>query len=82
MQKIALRRLLLTQSTDFYNKLVNKFFSDTNLVLFRKVVHFYEKNMRIPTMQEFYEMQRKEHFKEYLLSQVYVETPEDQHLSN
>jgi hypothetical protein len=59
MQKIALRRLLITQSTDFYNKLVTKFFSDTNLLLFRKVVKFYESNMRIPTMQEFYELQKK-----------------------
>lgn len=82
MQKIALRRLLLTQSTDFYNKLVTKFFSDTNLVLFRRIVKFYETHMRIPTMQEFYEVQRTEQVKDYLTTQIYKETLEDQYLSN
>lgn len=82
IQKIALRRLLSTQSTDFYNKLVSKFFNDTNLIIFRKIVKFYEKNMRIPTMQEFYESQKIENIKDYLASQIYVDTPEDQYLSS
>jgi len=38
--------------------------------------------MRIPTMQEFYEIQRKEQIKDYLNSQIFQETPEDQYLSN
>jgi len=82
IQKVALRRLLSTQSTDFYNKLVSKFFSDTNLIVFRKIVKFYEKHMRIPTMQEFYESQKIESIKEYLESQVYAEIPEEQYLSS
>jgi replicative DNA helicase len=82
IQKIALRRLLNTQSTDFYNKLVSKFFNDTNLILFRKIVKFYEKHMRIPTMQEFYESQKIETIKEYLESQIYAEMPEEQYLSS
>lgn len=82
IQKIALRRLLSTQSTDFYNKLVSKFFNDTNLIIFRKIVKFYEKNMRIPTMQEFYESQKIENIKDYLSSQIYVDTPEEQYLSS
>jgi|688.fasta_scaffold27479_8 replicative DNA helicase len=82
IQKIALRRLLSTQSTDFYNKLVSKFFNDTNLIIFRKIVKFYEKNMRIPTMQEFYESQKIENIKDYLSSQIYAEIPEEQYLSS
>jgi replicative DNA helicase len=82
IQKVALRRLLNTQSTDFYNKLVSKFFSDTNLILFRKIVKFYEQNMRIPTMQEFYESQKIETIKDYLKSQIFVEITEEQHLSS
>jgi replicative DNA helicase len=82
IQKIALRRLLSTQSTDFYNKLVSKFFNYTNLIIFRKIVKFYEKNMRIPTMQEFYESQKIENIKDYLSSQIYVDTPEEQYLSS
>jgi len=82
IQKIALRRLLSTQSTDFYNKLVSKFFNDTNLIIFRKIVKFYEKNMRRPTMQEFYESQKIENIKDYLNSQIYAEIPEEQYLSS
>jgi replicative DNA helicase len=82
IQKVALHRLLSTQSTDFYNKLVSKFFSDTNLILFRKVVKFYEKNMRIPTMQEFYESQKIESIREYLESQIYCDIPEESYLSS
>ena len=82
IQKVALRRLLSTQSTDFYNKLVSKFFNDTNLIIFRKIVKFYEKHMRIPTMQEFYESQKIENIKEYLESQIYAEIPEEQYLSS
>jgi replicative DNA helicase len=82
IQKVALRRLLSTQSTDFYNKLVSKFFNDTNLIIFRKIVKFYEKHMRIPTMQEFYESQKIENIKEYLEAQIYAEIPEEQYLSS
>lgn len=82
IQKVALRRLLSTQSTDFYNKLVSKFFSDTNLIVFRKIVKFYEKHMRIPTMQEFYEAQKIESIKDYLEAQIYAEIPEEQYLSS
>ncbi len=82
IQKIALRRLLSTQSTDFYNKLVSKFFNDTNLIIFRKIVKFYEKNMRRPPMQEFYESQKIENIKDYLSSQIYAEIPEEQYLSS
>jgi replicative DNA helicase len=70
IQKASIRRLLDTQSTDFYNKLVHKFFTDTNLILFTKIQKFYEHNMRIPTGQEFVELQKSEHSREYLESQI------------
>jgi replicative DNA helicase len=74
IQKASIRRLLDTQSTDFYNKLVHKFFSDTNMVLFVKIQKFYEQHMRIPTSQEFYEMQKSEHTREYLEAQIFVDS--------
>ena len=70
IQKAAIRRLLDTQSTDLYNKLVNKFFTNTNLILFRRIQKFYDQNMRIPTAQEFRETLRSEPTKEYLDTQI------------
>ena len=68
LQKLALKRLLTTQSPDFFNKLVNKYFTGNNLVLFRKINNFYTKNLRIPSMQEFYEIQKQESSKAFLPS--------------
>ena len=70
LQKLALKRLLTTQSPDFFNKLVNKYFTGNNLVLFRKINNFYTKNLRIPSMQEFYEIQKQESSKAYLRSEL------------
>lgn len=70
LQKLALKRLLTTQSPDFYNKLVNKYFTGNNLVLFRKVNNFYTKNLRIPSLQEFHEIQRQESTKDYLYQEL------------
>lgn len=52
IQKISLRRLLETQSTDFYNKLLLKFFSDSDLLIFRRIQRFYNQHMRIPSVLE------------------------------
>jgi replicative DNA helicase len=65
LQKLALKRLLSNQSPDFYNKLVNKYFTGNNLILFRKVNNFYTKNLRIPSLDEFYELQKQENTKNY-----------------
>ena len=82
IQKAAIRRLLDTQSTDFYNKLVHKFFTDTNLLLFKRIQKFYEHHMRIPTTQEFYELQKSGHTREYLESQILIDSAKAQELSS
>jgi len=82
IQKLALRRLLATQSVDFYNKLTNKYFNDTNLALFAKIEKFYTQHLRIPTTQEFFEVQKNEYVKDYLATHVLQDTPEDKLLSN
>lgn len=82
IQKAAIRRLLDTQSTDLYNKLVHKFFTDTNLVLFKRIQKFYEQYMRIPTAQEFYELQKSGHTREYLETQILADTAKAQELSS
>ena len=76
LQKLALKRLLTTQSPDFYNKLVNKYFTGNNLVLFRKVNNFYTKHLRIPSLQEFYEIQKQESSKDYLRKEFLTGTLE------
>ncbi len=74
IQKVAIRRLLDTQSTDFYNKLVNKFFTDNNLVLFRRIQKFYEDNMRIPSADEFHALVNIASAKEYLETHILVDS--------
>jgi replicative DNA helicase len=70
LQKLALKRLLTTQSPDFYNKLVTKYFTGNNLILFRKINNFYTKHLRIPSLQEFYETQKQESAKDYLYREL------------
>lgn len=82
IQKASIRRLLDTQSTDFYNKLVHKFFTDTNMILFVKIQKFYEQHMRIPTSQEFYELQKSGHTREYLEAQIFTESTKAEFLSS
>ena len=82
IQKASIRRLLDTQSTDFHNKLVHKFFTDTNLLLFKRIQKFYEQHMRIPTTQEFYELQKSGHTREYLESQILTDSARAHDLSS
>ena len=82
IQKVAIRRLLETQSTELYTKLVGKFFTDTNFLLFKKIQTFYEKNMRIPTKQEFIELNKSESIKSYIETQIYVDKSLVPELSN
>jgi replicative DNA helicase len=82
LEKLAIKRLLESQSTDLYNRLVYKFFSNTNIILFRRIQKFYEEHMRIPSKQEFYELQNSEVVKEYLQLQVYADQAEEVHISD
>jgi hypothetical protein len=82
IEKLAIKRLLSTQSTDLYNKLVHKFFTNTNLVLFRKIQKFYEEHMRIPTGQEFYELQNSEVVRDYLEGQIFVDNSDEESISS
>ena len=73
IQKTAIRRLLETQSTDLYNKLLLKFFSDSDLLIFRRIQRFYIDHMRVPSVQEMYEQLGpaglQEYFKTHILSE-------------
>lgn len=82
IQKIAINRLLKCQSTDLYNKLVNKFFTDTNLLVFRRIQKFYEEHMRIPSARELYEMQHQQSLKDYLDNQILPNSVDETELSN
>lgn len=82
IEKVAIKRLLETQSTDLYNKLVHKFFSNSNLTLFRKIQKFYEEHMRIPTQHEFYELQNSEVVREYLDRQILNLSVDENAMSN
>ena len=82
IQKVAIRRLLDTQDVGFYTKLVSKFFTDSNLVLFKKIQKFYETNIRVPSKQEFFELNRPESIKTYIESEIFSDKAKVDDLSN
>lgn len=82
IEKLALKRLLDSQSTDLYSKLVNKFFTGSNLLVFRKIQKFYEENMRIPSTQECYELIVQISLKDYLESQIFTQNVDSSLITN
>lgn len=70
IQSIALKRLLESQSVDFYNKLTNKYFDNTNLVIFSYIRKFYEQRMRMPSTLELSESIHNPNVKHYLENEV------------
>lgn len=70
LQKLALRRLLDTQSNDLYSKLLNQYFSGINAVLFDKIKSFYKANTRLPNMEEIVALRKDIGLQEYLENQI------------
>lgn len=70
LQKLALRRLLDTQSNDLYSKLLNQYFSGVNAILFDKIKSFYKANTRLPNMEEIVSLRKDIGLQEYLENQI------------
>lgn len=70
LQKLALRRLLDTQSNELYSKLLSQYFNGVNHVLFDKIKTFYKANVRLPSMEELAAMRQESSVQEYLTSQI------------
>jgi replicative DNA helicase len=70
LQKLALRRLLDTQSNDLYSKLLNQYFTGINGILFDKIKSFYKANTRLPNMDEIVSIRKDVGLQEYLQNQI------------
>lgn len=73
LQKIALRRLLDTQSNDLYSKLLNQYFTGINSTLYDKIKSFYKANTRLPSTDEFLSLRKDALLQDYLENQIFSE---------
>jgi replicative DNA helicase len=73
LQKLALRRLLDTQSNDLYSKLLNQYFTGINVIIYDKIKSFYKANTRLPSSVEFLTMRKDASLQDYLTNQIYSE---------
>jgi hypothetical protein len=73
LQKLALRRLLDTQSNELYAKLLNQYFTGINSTVYDRIKSFYKANTRLPSSAEFLAMRKDAVVQDYLENQVYSE---------
>lgn len=70
LQKLALRRLLDTQSNDLYSRLQAAYFTGANSSVYDKINSFYKANTRIPTGEELVATRKEELLQDYLENQI------------
>lgn len=73
LQKLALRRLLDTQSNDLYSRLLNQYFTGINSTIYDKIKAFYKANTRLPSAAEFLAMRKDVLVQDYLSNQIFSE---------
>ena len=70
LQRVALRRLLDTQSNDLYSKILDSYFTGINSILFNRIKSFYKANTRLPSLDEIITLHKDSVVQEYLTSQI------------
>lgn len=70
LQRVALRRLLDTQSNELYSKLLDNYFTGINGILFNRIKSFYKANTKLPSLDEIIAVHKDSIVQEYLTSQV------------
>ncbi len=70
LQKLALRRLLDSQSSELYSKLLKQYFTGINSILFDKIQTFFKANTRIPNVAELSVIIRNDGIAEYYDNQI------------
>lgn len=73
LQKLALRRLLDSQSNELYSKLMNQYFTGVNSLLYDKIKAFYKANTKLPSMEEMLAIRKDYGLQEYLENQICAE---------
>ncbi len=70
LQKLTIKRLLSEQNHDFFTKLSPYFFSGANSSLYNKVESYYKANLKIPSEEEFYLINKDASAQEYFETQI------------
>lgn len=70
LQRVALRRLLDTQSNELYSKILDNYFTGVNASLFNRIKSFYKANTCLPSLDEFIAVHKDSVVQEYITSQI------------
>lgn len=82
LQRVALRRLLDSQSNDLYSKIFDNYFTGINAIIFGKIKSFYKANTRLPSLDEFTAVHKDSTVQEYLESQICSEDSVNSEISD
>lgn len=82
LQKLILRRLLESQETDLFSKLVPKYFDGSNLIIYGKIESFYRNNLRIPNVEEFSVIRKEVSLQDYFETQILGEQNQNIKIQN
>ena len=70
LQKLTIKRLLSGQNHDFFTKLSPYFFSGANSSIYNKIESYYKANLKIPSEEEFYLINKDVNSQEYFENQI------------
>ena len=70
LQKLTIKRLLSEQNHDFFTKLSPYFFSGANSSIYNKIESYYKANLKIPSEEEFYLINKDVNSQEYFETQI------------
>lgn len=70
LQKLALRRLLDTQSNDLYSKTLTQYFTGINSRVYDKIKTYYKANTKLPATAELLALSKDLTLQEYLENQI------------
>lgn len=73
LQKLALRRLLDTQSNELYSKTLSQYFSGINIRVFDRIKAYYKANTKLPATAELLALSKDPALQEYLENQILSE---------
>lgn len=82
LQKLALRRLLVSQSNELYSKLQVQYFTGINITVFNRITSYYRANTALPSLDELNAIRKDAVLQEYIETQIGSEEVECVELKN
>lgn len=82
LQKFALRRLIDSQSTELYGKLLGQYFTGTNKIVYNKIQAYYKANTLLPSVEELIVLRKDQGLQEYIDNQILAEENTNNNIDN